>query len=142
MKSGRGVGYCMNPTCVRYARGRVLPKGADSFVCGKCHWVGKAELERGEMRGRHRVVSEVRVEYAFDPEREIYRSSVVVNEDRLLRPHGVYVLQTPLVESEEMACAVGRAVLARLNAVAFSPTPMPPRPTYDQIRTEGWATLV
>jgi len=142
MKSGRGVGYCMNPTCVRYTRGRVLPKGADTFVCDQCHWAGRAELERGELRGRHRIVSEVRVEFAFDPEREIYRRSIVVNEDRLLRPHAVYVLQTPLVESEKMALAVGRAILARLNATAFAPSPLPPRPTHEQLRKEGWSTLV
>jgi len=142
MRSGRGVGYCMNPTCQRYSRGNVLAKGATSFVCSKCHWVGKTEFERGQLTGRQRIVSEVRVEFGYDPEREIYRRSVVVNEDRLLRPHSVYVLQTPLIETEKTACAVGRAILARLNERVFAPAKRPHHATRDQLRQEGWATLV
>jgi len=140
MKSGRGVGYCMNPTCEHYSRGRVLPRGQDSFVCTRCHWVGKVELERGQRRGSYNVVSEVRVEFAFDPEREIYTQSAVVHEDRLLRPQAIYVLQTPLVESHKMACAVGRAILNRLNERVFAAEAA--RQTHEQLRAEGWSTLV
>ena len=142
MKSGRGVGYCVNPACERHARGRVLPKGQDTFVCTTCHWVGKAELERGQRRGNYNVVSEVRVEFAFDPERDIYTQSVVVHEERLLKPQAIYVLQTPLVESHKMACAVGRAILNRLNERAFAKESQPRQPSHEQLRAEGWSTLV
>ena len=141
MRSGRGVGYCMNRSCDHYGRGRVLAKGSTSFVCSRCRWVGKAEFERGQRLGSYNVVSEVRVEFAFDPEREIYARSVVVNEERLLRPQAVYVLQTPLIESPELACAVGRTVLKRLNERVFARKRMH-YPTREDLLDQGWATLV
>lgn len=141
MRSGRGVGFCINPTCEDYTRGRVLGAGATSYVCRRCHWVGKVEQERGQRLGKFHLVSEVRVEYAYDPEREIYTRTAVVNEDRLLRPQAVYVLQTPLVESEEMACAVGRAILNRLNE-RFLKRPAQRQPSYAELRSEGWSTLI
>jgi len=141
MRSGRGVGFCINPTCEDYTRGRVLEAQKTSYVCRRCHWVGKVEHERGQRLGQYNLVSEVRVEYAYDPEREIYTRSAVVNEERLLRPQSVYVLQTPLVESEEMACAVGRAILNRLNERFFR-RPSARQPSRAELRSEGWTTLI
>ena len=141
MRSGRGVGYCMNRVCDLHGRGRVLSSGASTYVCGRCGWVGKTEYERGQRLGKHEIVSEVRVEFAFDPEREIYTRSIVVNEERLLRSQAVYVLQTPLIESPELACSVGRAVLKRLNERALGRVAAR-HATREQLRAQGWATLV
>ena len=141
-KSGRGAGYCINTVCEHHGRGRMLKVQIDSFVCSRCGRPGKVELERGVRSGDFDVFSEVRVEWGFDPLRDIYTQRTVVTEERLLRPHAIYTLQTPLVESVEGACAVGRMILDRLNARTFSKSEPQARPTRDQMRAQGWSTLV
>jgi len=141
MRSGRGIGYCLNPSCERYSRASALRKGDESYVCSRCEWTGHAEFERGHRQGRHRIVSEVRVEFGFDPDRGIYTESVVVGDDRLLRSQSVYVLQTPFVKSHRVALDVGRAVLKRLNEKAFSPH-LGRLPSREELRAQGWSTLV
>ena len=142
VRSGRGVGYCVNRSCDHYGRGRVLAARVDPFVCSRCRQVGKAEFERGSRQGSFELVSEVRVEYAFDPMRDIYTLRAVVSEERLLRPHAIYTLQTPLIQTPEMACALGRAILNRLNEKTFAKKHPTWQPSRDQLRAEGWQTLV
>ena len=120
-RSGRGVGYCLNPACDKYRRGRVLAPETETFVCSQCGWSGRAQHERGYRHGEFGVVSEVRIEYGYDPTRDIYTRQAVVNEGRTLRRQDIYVLQTPMVEKEETALQVGRAILQHLNRRAFGP---------------------
>ena len=119
--SGRGVGYCLNPACNLYRRGRVLVPGSNAFVCGECGWMGRTQHERGYRHGDFGVVSEVRVEFGYDPARDIYTEQVVVTEDRTIRRQGIYILQTPMVEKRETALELGRIVLERLNRGRFAP---------------------
>ena len=142
MRSGRGVGYCTNRSCEHHGRGRVLAARVDPFVCSRCRQIGKAEFERGARQGDFELVSEVRIEYAFDPMRDIYTMRAVVTEERLLRPHAIYTLQTPLIQTPEMACALGRAILNRLNEKAFARKRNHWQPSREELRAEGWSTLV
>ena len=115
-ESGRGVGYCVNSACADYLRGRVLPHGRLArFLCPRCGFSGRVELERGMRTGPGGPVREVRVEYGYDPVRGIYTESTRVNDPVVGALRGTYTLQSPLIRSADTAISVARTILARLN---------------------------
>ena len=125
-QSGRGVGYCVNSACEAYLRGRVLTKCELSrFLCPRCGYNGRLELERGVRSGRSGRITEVRVEYGYDALRGIYSESTVVHDDSRSPGRAVYTLQSPLIQTADTAIAVARTILARLNArAAEAPRPV------------------
>jgi hypothetical protein len=127
-QSGRGVGYCVNSACGAYLRGRVLAKSELAhFLCPRCGYNGRLELERGVRSGRGGRVTEVRVEYGYDALRGIYTESTVVHGDSRSSGGAVYTLQSPLIQTADTAIAVARTILARLDArAAQAPRPAAP----------------
>jgi len=111
----RGVGYCQNAECDDYAKGVFLLNHGGSFACPECRHVGRIERERGFYTGNSHLFREVRVEYNFDPVRQIYRDVAIIQDVSLWEESNTYTLQSPLVRTEKRALKVAEAILANLN---------------------------
>jgi hypothetical protein len=71
------------------------------------------------------VVSEVRVEYGFDPARAIYLDRISVRDSRGPRRGGVLTVQTPLICDEAAARSLAAAILRNLCAMPRHPARLP-----------------
>jgi hypothetical protein len=114
-RRGRGVGYCANARCPEFLHLRPQLKAPEKYRCPVCAVTGQLELERGVRSGEGTVVSEVRVEYGFDPRRSVYRERVALRAARAPRAVGVFTLQTPLISDAGAAGRLGAALLRQLS---------------------------
>jgi hypothetical protein len=120
----------VNSACETYLRGRVLPHHQlERFLCPRCGFSGRVELERGVRSGHGQEVGEVRVEYGYDPVRNIYTESTVVHGERQSGARAVYTLQSPLIQSADTAIGVARTILARMRQRAAEARRAQTRPT-------------
>jgi hypothetical protein len=115
-RRGRGVGFCTSPSCPDFLQLRPQVPAPEEYRCPTCARPAGLELERGVRRGTGPIVSDVRVEFDFDPRRCIYLGHVAMRAARVLRPSGVFTLQTPLVRNERAARALAAALLRELSA--------------------------
>jgi hypothetical protein len=114
-RPSRGVGYCHNPRCEDYGKGVFLLNHGDAFSCPDCRHPGRIERESGRALGTGKVFREVRVEYNYDPELDLYRDVAIVQDVSLWGPTNSYTLRSPLVRTEKRALKVAEAILANLN---------------------------
>lgn len=111
----RGAGYCTNRGCADYSIRIFLPGPGEKFNCSTCGQEGRVERERGTSAGNSDIYNEVRVDWSFDSEHGCYRSITRIKDDSIRGRHGVYTLQSPLIDSEEKALKVAQAILKNLN---------------------------
>ena len=137
----RGVAFCVNTECQNAGRLQAFRHLPESFDCPRCGAPGRVERERGVKQPGATVFDEVRVEFDFDPERGIYRSSARVRDRRLLGRHDVYTLQSPLVKTRAQALRVAAAVLKQLNA-RLNGEEKKTLPGRDELISQGWPVLV
>lgn len=120
-RPSRGVGYCQNPRCEDYGKGVFLLNHGAAFSCPDCRHPGRVERENGQAQGESRVFREVRVEYNYDPELDLYRDIAIVQDVSLWGPTSSYTLRSPLVRTEKRALKVAEAILANLNRATDGP---------------------
>jgi hypothetical protein len=114
----RGVGYCQNTCCEDFGKGVFLLNHAGAFTCPDCRRAGRIEHETGCFTGDSHVFREVRVEYSYDPETNVYRDVAIVRDTSLWESSSAYTLRSPLVRTEKRALKVAEALLANLNRAA------------------------
>lgn len=115
MAMTRGVGYCTNGECEDYAKGVFLLNHGPTFYCPRCHIVGDAEMEYGQVSGDHNFFREVRVEHNYCNVSKRYRDVGIVMDVSLTPEYSVYTLFSPLIKTEKRALKVAEAILANLN---------------------------
>ena len=111
----RGVGYCTSERCPAFFKLQVQIPAPEQFRCASCGGAGQLELERGVRGGEGPLVTDVRVEFGFDPRRRIYLQQVAVRAARALRTGSVFTLQTPLAPDRDAAYALGVSLLRGLS---------------------------
>jgi hypothetical protein len=140
--SGRAVGYCLNDRCSDFAVGRVLTRRDEGFLCTRCERYGRIEHERGRKTGAFEFVSEIQVEFNYDPVRDLYLERTSVRDERLLQPQAIYKLKTPMVQTQIEAANVGRVVMAAINRKLERRPRLRNLQTRAALLSEGWQTLV
>jgi hypothetical protein len=111
----RGVGYCTSERCPEFLRLSPQVPAPEQFRCTSCGTTGALELDRGVRSGEGPRVTDVRMEFGFDPRCRIYRQQVAVRAARALRSGSVFTLQTPLLRDAAAAYALGAALLRQLS---------------------------
>lgn len=111
----RAVGYCETVKCEDYAKGVFLLNHGNTFLCPRCRAEGSVVPERGSYTGTSGVFKEVRVEFCYCAVYHKYDAIAVVRDESLWGRCSTYVLQSPLIKTEQRALKVAEAVLSNLN---------------------------
>ncbi|MBW2281694.1 MAG: hypothetical protein JRG76_06545 [Deltaproteobacteria bacterium] len=143
MRARRGAGYCLKQDCSGFGQPFLLMRPSVPFECPVCMRTGVLETERWARTGEGALVTEVRVDFDFDPERRRYRKRTLKVERGLEGRRSVVTLQSPLIDTREQAIRVARRLLDTLNARArFSlRDPTPAKATRRDLIAEGWTVL-
>lgn len=115
-KLKRAVGICRNLECEEYNKDVFLLDHAPNFNCTRCHKLGRYLPETsGVLDSASMNFYQVRVEFNYDPDKDIFRSIAIVTDESLDKSGGnVYTLKTPLIKTEKRALAVAEALLSNL----------------------------
>ncbi len=116
-KLARACGYCITPTCERYATPTfLLNQGKNLYWCPTCRQNGDVVAEKGHYVGTGARFKEVRVEFYWCPDEDKYQTTAVVRDDSIPDlGSSVYTLETPLIRTEQRALKVAEAILGSLS---------------------------
>ena len=111
----RGVGYCQNADCPDHLKGVFLINHGDTFYCPTCRRYGMVVQEVGSAENQKEIFKEARIEYNYDPSRQVYQEIAIVRDNSILGPANIYVLRSPLIKTEKRALKVAEAILSNLQ---------------------------
>lgn len=112
----RAVGICRNLACEEYNKCVFLLNHENEFICSRCKHFGRSKLETGSTLNRTSLdFYQVRVEYAYDPNSDSFRSIAIVTDESMSKDGGnVYTLKSALIRTENRALQVAESLLGNL----------------------------
>lgn len=118
-KLTRAVGICRTKDCEDFNKDIFLLNHGEFFVCPKCRKAGLFLPERGETLNTTSLdFYQVRVEFNYDPDRDVFRSIAIVTDESMPKEGGnVYTLKTALIRTDKRALEVATALLSNLMHV-------------------------
>jgi phage FluMu protein Com len=111
----RAVGYCEKDQCEDFCKGVFLLNYGDAFHCPRCRELGSVVPEKGSYTGKSNIFKEVRVEFNWDNVNREYQEIAIVRDESLWGRCNTYVLQSPLIKTEQRGLKVAEAILSNLN---------------------------
>lgn len=115
-KLKRAIGICRNQACVDYNKDMLLINHGDEFACPKCKALGRYKLEIGLTENLTSLnFYQVRVEFNYDPDLDIYRSIAIVTDETMPKEGGnVYTFKSALIRTDKRALKVAETILGNL----------------------------
>ena len=116
----KAIGFCNNYNCDQFAKGIFLLYHEGDFFCPSCAKLGEFKRESRTEYGEGGVYREVKVEFGYNRTSDMYASIAVVSINEI-KEGKTYVIQSPLILTENRALKVAANILCSLNSGVVDP---------------------